>query len=107
MKSIFNGYSSLTLFFCLSLIFASCGSIDNQNIAANTEQSATVATPAEETPPTDVDEAFLERIRNEKWSGDIDGMLQRRYIRALVFYNKTDFFFDGPQPRGITYDALK
>src|SRR5262249_3920511 len=32
---------------------------------------------------------------------------ERRYIRALVLYNKTNFFYDGPQPRGITYEALK
>lgn len=37
----------------------------------------------------------------------IDGMLERRYIRALVLYNKTNFFYDGPQARGITYEALK
>jgi membrane-bound lytic murein transglycosylase MltF len=33
--------------------------------------------------------------------------VQRRYIRALVLYNKTNFFYDGPQPHGVTYEALK
>jgi len=33
-------------------------------------------------------------------------MVERRYIRALVLYNKTGFFYDGPQPRGISYEAL-
>src|SRR5262245_27774321 len=34
-------------------------------------------------------------------------MRQRRAIRALDPYSKTFFFFDGAQPRGITYEALK
>src|SRR5262249_55328668 len=34
-------------------------------------------------------------------------MRERRAIRALVPYSKTFFFFDGAQPRGITYEALK
>jgi len=115
MNKVLNfNYSSILLFF-LSLTIASCSSAANQNNTANTEQPVAVSpletpaveTPAVETPPPDVDEAFLNRIRSEKWSGDIDGMLERRYIRALVFYNKTDFFFDGPQPRGITYEAVK
>jgi membrane-bound lytic murein transglycosylase MltF len=34
-------------------------------------------------------------------------LVERRYIRALVLYNKTSFFYDGPQPRGLSYEALK
>src|SRR5262245_43308090 len=34
-------------------------------------------------------------------------MRERRAIRALDPYSKTFFFFDGAQPRGITYEALK
>lgn len=64
-----------------------------------------------ETPRTDaaetLDPSFVDRIKKENWRGDLDGLLERRYIRALVLYNKTNFFYDGPQPRGITYDALK
>ena len=56
--------------------------------------------------PSNIDQSVIDRVRNEKWSGDIDGMLQRRFIRAIVVYNKTTFFYDGPQARGIDYDAL-
>ncbi len=39
--------------------------------------------------------------------GDLDGMQQRRMIRASVFFNKTNYFIDfNGQPRGMTYDAL-
>jgi len=72
-------------------------------------QTNTVA--SQSAPQTDssesIDPSILDRLKNENWTGDVDGMLQRRYIRALVLYNKTNFFYDGPQPRGITYEALK
>ena len=39
-------------------------------------------------------------------TGDLDAMVQRRLIRVLTTYSRTSFFMDGPQPRGITYEAL-
>ena len=42
------------------------------------------------------------------WKGDLDGMIERRVIRALVVYNSTNFFFDeDARPRGITFEFLK
>jgi membrane-bound lytic murein transglycosylase MltF len=44
----------------------------------------------------------------ESWTGDFEGMVERRLIRALVVYNSTNFFFDdNAQPRGISFEALK
>ncbi|MGD8869604.1 MAG: lytic transglycosylase F [Gemmatimonadales bacterium] len=40
------------------------------------------------------------------WRGDLDAMIERRLIRALVTYNKTQFFFDRGRPRGTSYEAL-
>src|SRR6478672_696075 len=54
----------------------------------------------------DLEPGLLDTVRNEHWTGDIDGMVQRRYIRAIVVYNQTNFFYDGPRARGISYDAL-
>jgi membrane-bound lytic murein transglycosylase MltF len=34
-------------------------------------------------------------------------MRKRRVIRALVVFNKTNYFIDKGTPRGVTYDALK
>lgn len=42
----------------------------------------------------------------EKWTGDLDGMIERRRIRVLVPYNRTSYFIDGTRRSGITYDAL-
>ena len=61
----------------------------------------------EDSQPVELEPSLLERLKNEKWIGDLDGLKERRYIRALVLYNKTNFFYDGPQPRGVTYEAIK
>ena len=74
---------------------------------SQTNTSSPVAAQTDTAQPENIDPSILDRLKNEHWTGDIDGMLERRYIRALVLYNKTNFFYDGPQPRGITYEALK
>jgi membrane-bound lytic murein transglycosylase MltF len=39
--------------------------------------------------------------------GDFDVLKKRRVVRVLVVYNKTNYFIDNGQPRGITYEAFK
>jgi membrane-bound lytic murein transglycosylase MltF len=41
------------------------------------------------------------------WSGDFDGMLERRTVRVLVPYSRTLFFNDKGAQRGLVADALK
>ena len=41
------------------------------------------------------------------WTGDLEGMVERRYIRMLVTFSKTNYFLDGPTQRGATYDGAK
>ena len=43
----------------------------------------------------------------ERWTGDLDGMIQRREIRALVVYSKSGFFYDNGRPGGISFEALQ
>jgi membrane-bound lytic murein transglycosylase MltF len=44
----------------------------------------------------------------EHWTGDLDeALVQRRFVRALVSYNQTNFFIDKGTPRGIEYELLK
>jgi membrane-bound lytic murein transglycosylase MltF len=44
---------------------------------------------------------------DREWTGDLDGMVERLSIRALVAYSKTFYFLDGATQRGISYEALK
>ena len=43
----------------------------------------------------------------EHWTGDLDGMLKRRQVRALVVYSRSAFFYDQGRPEGISYEALQ
>ena len=49
----------------------------------------------------------LSQILEERWSGDLDGMIQRNLIRVLVVENRTHYFVDGAELRGLAYDALE
>ncbi len=67
--------------------------------AANGDAGQDTAPKAPTVPPE-----ILPRV--PVWTGDYEEMVERRRIRALVVYNKTQFFLDGGQPRGIAYEAL-
>ncbi len=43
----------------------------------------------------------------ENWTGDFDGIVDHNIIRVLVVFNKTMYFLDGPETKGITYEAFK
>src|SRR6516165_4174792 len=100
-----NIYATLCLISVL-LFLLSCKSSSSPSSSSNTEATKQAEAQLAETPES-IDASLLERLAREKWHGDLDGLRERRYIRTLVLYNKTNFFYDGPQPRGITYEALK
>jgi membrane-bound lytic murein transglycosylase MltF len=41
------------------------------------------------------------------WTGDLDGMIQRRVIRVATTYNRTNYFIDRGQQRGAVYESFK
>jgi len=94
----------------LSVLFitaTACKTGTQQASQPTSPQTANQANAPQPDSSENIDPSILDHLKNERWTGDLDGMLERRYIRALVLYNKTNFFYDGPQPRGITYEALK
>jgi len=46
----------------------------------------------------------LADVTKEKFTGDLDGMIQKRLIRVLVTYSKTHYFVDKATQRGLTYE---
>lgn len=46
---------------------------------------------------------------NKPWTGDYGEIAsgKRRYLRALVAMNKTMYFMDGPEQRGIAFESLR
>ncbi len=48
-----------------------------------------------------------EAAAGAKWTGDYDGMTERRIIRALVVYNKTNYFIDKGSQHGTSFEAMR
>lgn len=70
--------------------------------AGGAADSALVSKLAAGTPSSEVVAELI-----EPWTGDLDDMVERRYIRVLVTFSRTNFFLDGAEQRGITHDALQ
>ena len=60
-----------------------------------------------EVPEIAIPEAGVAPVALAPWTGDLDGMIERRYIRVLTTYSKTHFFIDQGTPRGLVPDAFK
>ena len=54
----------------------------------------------------DDETALLEHV-NEPWSGDLDGMVKRGFIRVLTTYNPLYFTYDGIEQRGLTVEVMR
>jgi membrane-bound lytic murein transglycosylase MltF len=61
-----------------------------------------IAEPARETENSVVRNTIL-----KKWTGDLNGMIERRVIRVLTTYSKTNYFVDGGTQRGLVYDSFQ
>jgi membrane-bound lytic murein transglycosylase MltF len=46
-------------------------------------------------------------IKQPPWTGDLDGMLKRRYLRVLVAYNKTQYYVVKGVQHGSSYEFFK
>jgi membrane-bound lytic murein transglycosylase MltF len=47
-------------------------------------------------------------LQQQPWTGDLDGMIARGYIRVLVPYSRTLYFVDlGGTQRGMSYDFMR
>ena len=70
--------------------------------------TTTQAAPGAETasPYEALPEAYRLMV-DKPFSGDFDEMVKRRMIRVAVTFNRTHYFIDKGQERGITYESLK
>lgn len=53
------------------------------------------------------DPVLLESFEQLRYSDDLDGLKQRRLVRALVVYSKTFYFIDRGRERGMVAEGLK
>src|SRR5215213_3285539 len=90
----------------LAALLAAGAGCRTEPAATGPQTNSPVAASAD-APPEPVDPSLLERVKRERWAGDLDGMVERRYIRALVTYNRSYYFYDEGEARGISYEGLK
>jgi membrane-bound lytic murein transglycosylase MltF len=62
---------------------------------------------AAESMPSREQASWLTPLLQKTWTADLDGMTERRVVRALVVYSKTNYFIDKGTQRGISYDYLR
>jgi len=91
----------------MMLVVIGCG--DAATDAANAGNQSTATPIAEESVEEGLRqlESFESEFRlDEEWVGDLDGMVERGVVRALVVYSLGQYFLDGATQRGATYEAL-
>ena len=75
------------------------------NPAAN--PAATDAPIPDTASPLDALPEAVRLVADKPFTGDFDEMVKRRAIRVGVTFNRTHYFIDMGQERGLTYEALK
>ncbi len=71
--------------------------------AASTPDAPIPNTPS----PYDALPEAVRSLIDRPFTGDLDSMIARRAIRVGVTFNRTHYFIDRGQERGLTYEALK
>ena len=98
----------------LSLALSGCGAGEDadrtDSEASQTEEIKAIASGsgAHRLLDPEADEAaLLQGLQPaQPWTGDLDGMMERRLIRVLLVPNRTNYFLDGAVQRGVTYDTI-
>ena len=65
------------------------------------EEAPEVRPTNEQQTVADIDDPWLRTGQIGEWTGDLDGMIERGFIRMLTPANRTDYFVDGAVERGI------
>jgi membrane-bound lytic murein transglycosylase MltF len=84
----------------LSLALLACS--QDENTAANDKEGTVTA-------KEDADRLLhpLASHFTKQYTDDLPGLLKRKYIRVLVTFNRTNFFFDGERLFGFEYAMLR
>ena len=106
--------NTVTSFLCVLMLF---GCTESTPPASTFESSLEAASPAvSENTPLPAGEAVEGQDKHtdilvarvtQKLTGDLDEIRKRRAMRALVSYSRTNFFLDGSQMHGASYELLR
>jgi membrane-bound lytic murein transglycosylase MltF len=89
---------------CVALLLIACGKKEATPQGTDqTKQQGAAPGPTSSTATN----ALLLPLHFEHHTGDLDEMVKRRTIRALVILNPIGFFYDKGRPRGAIYESLE
>jgi len=97
----------------LALLLAAATACSGEREAAPPRATAAGIPPAADAPipdtasPLDALPDAVKSVVDKPFTGDFDEMVKRRAIRVGVTFNRTHYFVDKGQERGLTYEALK
>jgi len=75
--------------------------------APSAPPSDTEAPIPETASPYDALPEAVRHVMDKPFTGDFDAMVTRRALRVAVTFNRTHYFIDKGQERGLTYESLK
>ena len=90
---------------CALLLLIACGKKE-ATLQAGTDQTKQQAAAPSPTSST-ATKALLLPLHFEQHTGDLEEMVKRHNIRALVILNPIGFFYDKGRPRGAIYESLE
>jgi membrane-bound lytic murein transglycosylase MltF len=92
-------------------LFLSACSDTPERVADSAAPGSTAAAAADEPLPPLASEAAipaaLRALIDRPFTGDLDGMEERRIIRVGVTFNRTHYFVDGTTERGLSFEHLR
>ena len=100
----------------LCVVIAACGGAPATPPAAASiapPEAASITPPADGAPIPPTKSPFgalpdgIQKVLDQPFSGDLDAQIKRRAIRVGVTYNRTHYFVDQGQERGLAYESLK
>ena len=98
---------SVWIWLAIAVLVTGCGSSEDSRPAATEETATSIAEEAIEPPPEPEPlPAWLGAI-TEPWTGDLDGIVERRMVRVLVVNSPLLYFVDKGRKLGLTYEAVK
>jgi membrane-bound lytic murein transglycosylase MltF len=74
---------------------------DSASVAGDADAALAAPVNGLDAPPAQI------QALNQPFTGDLDAMRERRAIRAFVTYNHTQYFMDGPEQKGVSYELLQ
>ena len=110
--------TKLLMLFLAALLITACSESDPAELHADSE-TARVELSGTADAPVEMDEGdarlSLDEIQKDldipvlsnPWSGDLDGMVERRVIRVLTVYGLGRYFVDSGQEKGMTFELFR